>query len=182
MNFGDARIFDFKDRHFPERQIEQDGEEHADDAAVTNDGDGFAGSFGENLVERNFHALAEFGNGFGAFDRAVVELMKPRVSADAVFLENFIPAQPGPGAEVDFAEAVQEDGFEAGFFGERGERLLDAAHGARIHDIGRRGVEEAGDGADLFVAERGKFHVDAAAENSVVSLFDLTVADEVEAG
>lgn len=180
MDFGDAGIFDFKDRHFPERQIQEDRKEHANDTAVANHGDGFAGGFRENLVEGDFYAFPEFRDGFSAFDRAVFELMEPGIGADAVFLEDFIPAQASPCAEIDFAQAFHQDRFEAGLFSQGGEGLLDAAHRARIHRVRRRGPKKPREGADLFVAQWGKFHIDAAAEDFVISLFDLTVTDEVE--
>ena len=179
--FGDAGVFDVEGGHFGEGQVENEREDHADGAAVGDDGDFLVGRMAEDLAQGVIDAAAKIGGGLGFGDRAKFELVEPIEGADLKAFVNLVPGEAGPGAEIDFAQAGQDDRLEIGPVREGREGLLDALHGAGIHDGGRVALEIIGGGFDLLMAERGEFHVDFAAEDFVVAGFDFAMAEQVKA-
>lgn len=145
------------------------------------DGDFLIRRVAEDLAEGVIHAAAEFGGGFCFSDGAEFELIQPIERADLEAIVDLVPGEAGPRAEVDFAEAGKDDGFEAGPMREWRECLLHALHGAGIHDVRRMALEIIGGGFHLLVAERREFHIDLATENFMVAGFDFAVAEKIEA-
>ena len=149
---------------------------------MADDSDGAAWAIFEDEVEGMGDSAAEGVDRFGFGNEAEFELSEPIKSADIEAGFDFFPAQAGPDAEVDFAQAGDEDGQFILFGDEFGESLLDAAHGAGIDGLEGKTLEIIGESDGLFEAERGEFHINAPAEDLVVTRLDFPMSNEDQAG
>ena len=176
---GDAAVLDVEVGHAGEGEIEEEAEDDADDAAVTEDDGATWAGLGEDAVEAGADAFFEVVGGFAAGEFAFVEDLEPVEGADAEEFFDFIPTKAGPFAKVDFAEVIEQGGGDVFGAEEWGHGLLDAEHGAGINGVDVVSAEPLGDGSALGVAEGGEGHVDfGAPEDFVIGFFDLAMADE----
>lgn len=157
---GDAAVLDVEVGHAGEGEVEEEAEDDADDAAVTEDDGATGARLGEDAIEAGADAFFEVVGGFAAGEFAFVEDFEPIEGADAEEFFDFIPAKACPLAEIDFAEVVQQ--FRGKVFGgeEGGHGLLDAEHGAGVNGVDVVVPQPFGDSGALGVAEGGEGHVD----------------------
>ena len=109
IDLGEAGIIDFEKRGFPQRQIQKNGEDHADNAAVAKDGDCLASVLVENFPQAGFDPGAKGFAAFRVFDRGVLQLVQPIKGADFVLLQHLIPAQARPAAKVHLPQILDND-------------------------------------------------------------------------
>src|SRR5580692_8184927 len=117
-DLSDAGVFDVEMIGFGQWQFEQDGEDHANDAAMTKNRNVLAGMLLDDFAEARFYAGAENIAALTVGHAMVLDLFEPFVRGETEFLLHAFPAKTAPVAEVNFAQS-REDGLPvlAGFQG-----------------------------------------------------------------
>ena len=128
MHLRQAGVFDVKRRGLGQRQSQQNGQHHPDDAAVTNHRHGLAGMFAENLLEARFDAVPELLDRFGVGDGRLLQFVQPFKRFNLELFAHLLPAQPGPGAKINLTQAGQNRRRAPAVRFQWNERLLRALH------------------------------------------------------
>src|SRR5208282_5276285 len=174
----DARVFDLEVVRFRQRHVEKNGEHHADHAAVTKDGDVLSAMPSYDFAQARFDAGAE---GFAALAvRRPFEfnLVEPFIGAETEPFADGLPAQPGPVAEIQFAQRGQNGLRRRAVFQQWRERLLDALHRTGVNRVNRFAAQIFGECLSLFAAARRKIHVNASAKRVLMAWLDFPVANQ----
>lgn len=175
----DAAVLDVEMSHAGEREVEEDAEDDADDAAVAEDDRATWAGLGQDTVEAGADAFFEMLSRFAPGQFAFVHDFKPVEGADAEEFFDLIPTKAGPFTKIDFTEVIEQDGADVPGGEERSHGLLDAEHGAGVNGLYVIIAEPLSDSGALGAAERGEGHVNfAATEDLVIGFFDLAMADE----
>ena len=147
------------------------------------DRDGLARLLREDLLEAGREAAHEVRQRLGAGDAVVLQMVQPIVGRHAEARLDLVPSATGPVAEIDLAQAGQDDRSAGEMASEGLERELHAAHRAGVERVERRPREPVRQALGLLVSGRRELHVDlAAAEDAVITGLHFAVAEEEETG
>ena len=180
-NLRNACVSDVEQTDARQWEPGDEREDHANDAAVRSDADGFAGVPLDDVAHTRFDARPELIAGFAVDDCAAFDVLEPVGSASAEFFQHSFKSVPGPIAEIDFAQIVDDDLFYRAVFQKWNESFLNALHWAGIERVELPTAEPIRENDRLFVAASGQGHVDASAEHAVVSDLDFGMPDQDQA-
>ena len=99
----DAGVFDVELVRHRQLQLEQDGEHHADDAAVAEHRHVFAGMIRDDFPQTRLDALAKNLSAFATGHTEFINLVQPFVRLKAELFLHFLPAKAAPFAEINLA-------------------------------------------------------------------------------
>src|ERR1700677_1686545 len=103
----DARIFDVEVVGFRQRQFEQNGQHHADDAAMAEDRDILTGMILNDFAQARFHAGAENFATLAIGHAMMMNLVEPFVGGETEFFLHPFPAEAAPVAEINLPQSTE---------------------------------------------------------------------------
>src|SRR5665213_580190 len=177
----DAGVFDVEMVRLGQRQLEQNGEHHADDAAVAEHRDVLSAMSGDDFAQARLDPLAKNFSALAARHATMVNFIEPLVRLKTELGLDRLPAEARPVAEINFPQAGQNCLLEAAALQRRRQLLLDAFHRAGVNRINRFSAQIIGENFRLPFAAGRKVHVNPPAEFFLVTRLDFAVADEQQA-
>ena len=123
-------------------------------------------------IRRNFNATLDR---LGVGDGPLLQFVQPFKRLNLELFAHLLPAQPGPGAKIDFTQTGQNRRRAPAVRCQRDERLLRALHRTDVNGIKGCWPQIIRQPAGLMMSVRRKFHVDAATEHTMVTRFHFAM-------